>query len=227
MDAITPADDSACDRKRAGVSRNEAEADMTNRAQRIAKKLELPRHSPHGHGRVGKRAWLFGRFLRARGGVTLVEFALVAPLFLLLTFAIVDNGLVLFTQSILDNATREAARQIRIGQVQLTGDTTGSGLFKTTLCRNLGNYIPCSSVQWRVQSVSSAGSFSSVSSTVTANGSGQMATTGFSPGTAQSFVLVQVGYTQRYFIPFLNHIAGATGNLLLVSNVAFQNEHYQ
>ncbi len=227
---IATTDDSSCDRKRANWPRSEPDTEMTNRPQRAMRYLKLLPRPPHrGQGGAGKRSGLFGRFLSARGGVTLVEFALVAPLFLLLTFAIVDNGLVLFTQSILDNATREAARQIRIGQVQLSGDATGNGLFKTTLCRNLGNYIPCNGVQWNVQSVSSAGSFSTLqaSSVVIANGSGQMTTTGFAPGTSQSFVLVQVGYTQRYIMPFLNGIAGATGNLLLISSVAFQNEHYQ
>ena len=171
------------------------------------------------------RKSLFGRFLRSRCGVTMVEFALVGPLFLLLSFAICDNGLVLFMQTVLDNATREAARQIELGKVQLSGDSDGTGLFKTTLCNNLGGLIPCNSLQWRVQS--SNVSFASMSATVTQNGSGQMATTGFSAGTAQSYVLVQVGYTQPYFIPALARISGSTGNLLLVSTVAQQNEHYQ
>jgi Flp pilus assembly protein TadG len=173
---------------------------------------------------VGQKT-LLRRFLRSRCGVSMVEFALVGPLFLLLAFAICDNGLVLFMQTILDNATREAARQIEIGKVQLAGDTDGTGLFKTTLCNNLGGLIPCNSLQWRVQS--SNVSFASMSSTVTADASGHMATTGFSAGTAQSYVLVQVGYTQPYFIPALARISGSTGNLLMVSTVAQQNEHYQ
>lgn len=181
-------------------------------------RLRNPCHQDESQG-------LFARFLRSRSGVTMVEFALVGPLFLLLTFAIVDNGLVLFMQTILDNATREAARQIEIGKVQLSGDTTGTGLFKTTLCNNLGGLIPCASLKWHVQS--STVSFASMSSAVTANGSGQMTSTGFDAGTAQSYVLVQVGYTQPYFIPALARISGATGNLLLVSTVALQNEHYQ
>jgi Flp pilus assembly protein TadG len=196
-------------------------------AKNPTRNFGLLRHSlQRRHEGITERLGLLGRFLRSRSGVTMVEFALVGPLFLLLTFAVVDNGLVLFTQTILDNATREAARQIRIGKVQVSGDTTGTGLFKTTLCNNLGGFIPCGSLQWKVQSVSSAGSFSSITP-VAANGSGQMASTGFAPGTPQSFVLVQVGYTQRYIMPFLNKISGATGNLLLLSNVAFQNEHYQ
>jgi Flp pilus assembly protein TadG len=171
---------------------------------------------------------LLARFLRSRSGVTMVEFALVGPLFLLLTFAIADNGLVLFMQTILDNATREAARQIEIGKVQLSGDTDGTGLFKTTLCNNLGGLIPCASLQWRVQS--STVSFASLSPGVTANGAGQMSITGFPTAPAsppQSYVLVQVGYTQPYFIPALARISGSTGNLLLVSTVALQTEHYQ
>ena len=165
------------------------------------------------------------RFLQSRAGVTMVEFALVGPLFLLLTFAIVDNGLVLFMQTVLDNATREAARQIEIGKVQLSGDSDGTGLFKTTLCDNLGGLIPCNSLQWRVQSNATA--FSSMSATVAVNGSGNMTTTGFNAGTAQSFVLVQVAYKQPYMVPLLARLSSATGNLLLVSTVAVQNEHYQ
>jgi Flp pilus assembly protein TadG len=168
---------------------------------------------------------LMARFVGARRGVTMVEFALVAPLFLLLTFAIVDNGLVLFMQTVLDNATRIAARQIEIGKVQLSGDTDGTGLFKTTLCNNLSGVIPCGSLYWHVQSSSTG--FSSLSSTVTSDSSGVMTSTGFNAGTAQSYVLVQVGYTIPYMVPLLARLSGATGNLLLVSSVAVQNEHYQ
>jgi Flp pilus assembly protein TadG len=211
-----------CDKKRTDLAETVAPC-----PRNASRNFGLLRRANRRRGEAaGNRPGLFGRFLSSRCGVTMVEFALVGPLFLLLTFAIVDNGLVLFTQTILDNATREAARQIQIGKVQLAGDATGNGLFKTTLCNNLGGFIPCGSLQWNVQSVSSAGSFSSITP-VSANGSGQMASTGFSPGTAQYFVLVQVGYTQRYIMPFLNKMAGATGNLLLLSNVAFQNEHYQ
>jgi Flp pilus assembly protein TadG len=168
---------------------------------------------------------LFARFLRSRSGVTMVEFALVGPLFLLLTFAIVDNGLVLFMQTVLDNATREAARQIEIGKVSLASDTDGTGLFKTTLCNNLGGLIPCASLKWHVQS--STVSFASLNPAVTADSSGQMTSTGFTPATPQSYVLVQVGYAQPYIIPALARISNSTGNLLLVSTVALQTERYQ
>ncbi len=164
-----------------------------------------------------ERSGLIGRFLRARAGVTLVEFALVGPLFLLLVFAIVDNSLVLFMQTVLDNATRAAARQVEIGNAKT------SAAFKTALCNNLGGFIPCNSVQWFVQS-SNAG-FSSLTPTGS-DSSGNMASTGFTPGSAQYYVLVQVGYSQPYIIPALARISSVTGNLLLLSTVAMQNENF-
>jgi Flp pilus assembly protein TadG len=176
-----------------------------------------------GHGRG-----LVARFFRARSGATLFEFALVSPIFLLLTFAIMETGIILMTQAMLDNATRDAARQIRIGQDQNVGDTDGTGLFKQTMCNDLGNFIPCNNLTWHVQSVANGGSFSTMSGAVTTDASGNMTSTGFTPGTQRSLVLVQVAYNRTYLIPFLARVGGgANGSLLLVSSLAFQNENYQ
>ena len=193
-------------------------------AHRQKGNLRLPSRSPRCRREAPqRRPGHLARLFHSCSGVTLVEFALVAPLFLLLVFAIIDNGLVLLTQSILDNATREAARQIRLGQVQSTGDKDGSGLFKATLCKNFDNFIPCNGVQWNVQSGDSFATLRPVG----ADSDGRMARTGFSPGSPQSFVLVQVGYTRRSIMPFLDRVSGATGDLLLLSTVVFQNEPLQ
>ncbi len=45
-----------------------------------------------------------------RRGQTLVEFALVLPIFLLLVFAVIDGGRYIFLSSALSNAAREGAR---------------------------------------------------------------------------------------------------------------------
>jgi Flp pilus assembly protein TadG len=64
---------------------------------------------------TGKEANL-GRALRSRGGQSLVEFALVAPLFFLLVFGITDFGRLFFTQETLQFALREAGRYAVTGQ---------------------------------------------------------------------------------------------------------------
>jgi len=47
---------------------------------------------------------------RKRGGQSLVEFAMIAPIFFLLIFGIIDFGRLYFTQSTLQHALREAGR---------------------------------------------------------------------------------------------------------------------
>ena len=59
-----------------------------------------------------------GKAHRGRHGQSLVEFALVAPLFFLLVFAITDFGRLFFTQSTLQFALREAGRYAVTGQHQ-------------------------------------------------------------------------------------------------------------
>ncbi len=57
-----------------------------------------------------------GRAFRSRSGQSLVEFALVAPLFFLLVFGITDFGRLFFTQETLQFALREAGRYAVTGQ---------------------------------------------------------------------------------------------------------------
>ncbi len=45
-----------------------------------------------------------------QGGSTAVEFAMVLPIFLLLVFAIIEFGFILYDKAVITNASREAAR---------------------------------------------------------------------------------------------------------------------
>lgn len=59
-----------------------------------------------------------GRFLKCRRGSSAVEFAIVAPLFLALTFSILEAGYFYFVESAVEAANARAARLIRTGQAQ-------------------------------------------------------------------------------------------------------------
>ena len=50
------------------------------------------------------------RFARQRHGAAVVEFALVAPLFIMLVFGILEYGRMVMVQQVLTNAAREGAR---------------------------------------------------------------------------------------------------------------------
>lgn len=162
------------------------------------------------------------RLVRQGDGAAAVEFAIAGPLFMLLMFFLIENGLVLFLQAALDNATRDASRLIRTGQVQLAGGSASP--FTAQLCADLGNVVPCASLQYNVQS---AGSFSQLSAAASVGASGNLQNPQFNPGTPGQVVIVQVAYNLTAFMPwFATYITGKTSSLLM-STTTFQNEPYQ
>jgi len=52
----------------------------------------------------------------ATRGSALVEFAMIAPVFFLFMFGIIETGVIYFAQSTLTNAVEEASREVRTGQ---------------------------------------------------------------------------------------------------------------
>jgi len=65
-----------------------------------------------------------GRPIRARSGNSMVEFALVAPLFFLLVFGILDYGRLFYEQETLQYAMRQAGRFAVTGQNSGTNRVT-------------------------------------------------------------------------------------------------------
>jgi Flp pilus assembly protein TadG len=97
---------------------------------------------------------------RRRRGQSLVEFALVLPLFLLILAAIVDFGMALSSTITLSNAAREGARlgtvnpsptavEARVRAVANTLD--GTRLTVTSTCRTLSGstWVTCSGAGWQ------------------------------------------------------------------------------
>ncbi len=180
---------------------------------------------------------MLGRFLRHAGGNPLIQFALVAPVFLALVFMIVDDGLAIFTQATLDNATRDASRNILLGTYQQNGstDATNKGNFKTAVCDEMGGLMGsqsnCTSVlQVYVNNASSFGSLTAqtgTGGTLSNNGTFSICPTAdctTSSGGASRYVIVQVAY-DRLYIPFIGRYVSG-GDLLLISTIVFQTEPY-
>jgi Flp pilus assembly protein TadG len=60
-----------------------------------------------------RAAWR--QFRRNRGGSAAVEFALVAPMFFALLFAIIETALVFFAGQVLETVNQNSARMIMTG----------------------------------------------------------------------------------------------------------------
>jgi Flp pilus assembly protein TadG len=185
------------------------------------------------------------RLLRGFGdnGVTAVEFAMVAPMFLLLLTTIVDLGVMLTTQSLLDGATRDAARLIRTGQVQTSASPMTT--FQNLLCSDLSPVMSSatcqSSVIFEVQVFTNfaGASFTPCTQNTNPNQSGYCS---FSAGTGTEIVGVRVTYNYPFMVPWVSGCltggscwfgAGTasgsntgTGTAPLVSTVVFMNEPF-
>lgn len=71
-------------------------------------------------------------------GVAAVEFALVAPLLVLLLFATIEFGLVLFDKAVITNASREGAR---FGSVHDPTGTVDNAAIKAVVNTYLGDHL--------------------------------------------------------------------------------------
>lgn len=74
-------------------------------------------------------------------GQALVEFALVAPLFFLILFAIIEAGRFMLYYEMLNNATREGARYAIVNGANTLGCASGPPALGTSACDEPGNRV--------------------------------------------------------------------------------------
>src|ERR1700682_5365711 len=94
------------------------------------------------------------RFRANRRGSAAVEFALVAPVFFALLFAIIETAIVFFAGQVLETVTQDSARMIMTGQAQTAAYTQAQ--FKTYVCGKISVLFDCANgIYVDVQSYSS------------------------------------------------------------------------
>ncbi len=83
------------------------------------------------------------RFRRNRRGSAAIEFALVAPLFFVLLFAIIETALMFFAAQVLETGTQDSARLMLTHQAQDSGMTQAQ--FSQDLCNRVKLLLTCDS----------------------------------------------------------------------------------
>jgi len=165
------------------------------------------------------------RFRRNRRGSAAVEFALVAPVFFALLFAIIEVSIVFFASQVLETVTQDSARTIMTGQAQTAAQTAAQ--FKTSVCNRITVLFDClNGIYIDVQSYPT---FTSVAITDPIDaGKNFITTTKYCPGNAGDIVVVRLFYQWPLFVTGLGYnIANLTGSKrLLVGTAVFQNEPY-
>ena len=173
-----------------------------------------------------RRPGFLRRFGRDRDGATAVEFAMIAAPFFFMLFALLEVGHLFILSSTLENATMDASRQIRTGQLQDTGGTEEQ--FKTLLCGRMSIFEGQCEANLEID-VRVLPQFSTPTPDPMADGEtfNEGALT-FEPGGREDIILVRAWWRQPLFTPMMSQALSRLedGRAVLTSAAAFRNEPF-
>jgi Flp pilus assembly protein TadG len=188
---------------------------------------------------------LLRRFRRNRNASAAVEFALVAPVFFGLLFAIIETSIIFFADQVLETITQDSARLIATGQAQ-TGQVMINGVaacaaapctqaeFQTYVCSRVPALLfTCppgvNGIFIDVESYPvSAGGFTNVTINNQISGGAFINNMQYSTGGPTDIVVVRLFYQWPQYVTGLGYnITNLTGNKrLLVATAVLKNEPY-
>jgi Flp pilus assembly protein TadG len=166
------------------------------------------------------------RFGGNRQGSAAVEFALVAPVFFALLFAIIETGIMFFAGQVLETITDESARQIQTGQAQAANYPNAATFLQKVVCPQIPALFNCNNIYVDVKSYSSFNNV--VINNQILNGNFDTSSLTYSPGGSCDVVVARLFYIWPVFVTGLGYnISNLNGHQrLLVSTAAFRNEPY-
>jgi Flp pilus assembly protein TadG len=150
-----------------------------------------------------------------------VEFALIAPVFLLLLFGIIESSLLLLHGVMIEGAAQEAGRQIRTGGIKKEADPILA--FKTLLCDKLYKLVDCNGLVYDVRSYMD---FTSAEIPALYDAQGNPLPTQFKIGSGGDIIVARVSKTWTFSTPMLSTAYG-TDSFILITTVIFRNEPFK
>jgi Flp pilus assembly protein TadG len=168
------------------------------------------------------------KFLTETRAATAVEFAMIGSVLFLFIFSILLMGLAQFWQMTLDDAVRNAARQVAIGSASTTsGDHTSSD-FVASVCSEFGVSVTncAANLQYSVQE---APTFTAITpASVTADGTLNGGSNTFFNTVSNEPILVQVAFKLPFNIPLAPaSLLTLNGTQALISTEAVVGEPSQ
>jgi Flp pilus assembly protein TadG len=187
---------------------------------------------------IASTASVLRRFRRSGAGSAAVEFALVAPLFFALLFAIIETGMVFFANQVLETVTQDSARIIQTGQAMTpggisatqTGPLTEAQFMTQVVCPDIPALFSCDKIQIDVESYPPDQAWpASFSNQIDSNGNFVANNLQFNTGGPCDVVIVRLFYQWPLFVTGLGYnISNLAGDKrLLWGSAAFRNEPYQ
>jgi len=179
------------------------------------------------------------RFSTCRKGATAIEFAIVAPVFFALIFAIFELGLLYLRISLLDNATSEIAKAVYIGNVTsdpaAEPDKMSVDDIELFICNAVGLVVPTCArdISVELTQIDTLSDLPETDAQCADSTRDFTASTQFNPGAASTNMFMRVCITTDLVAPFVYNGLGltlpedaATGRFLIISSIAFRNEPF-
>jgi Flp pilus assembly protein TadG len=165
--------------------------------------------------------------LRDLDGATLIEFAILAPIFIALLLGIFQVSIVLFTQQLMQTAVEESARMIAVGAPQKANKTQAA--YRTDVCGKLPGFIKCANIIIDVRNASTLPALRASTVAPTVNSAG-VVTPGsrYEPGGPGTYNMVRLMYVWSVVAmpPTFNLADAGPGRKMMVATTIVRVEPY-
>lgn len=165
----------------------------------------------------------FRKWLHRNDGTTAIEFSLLAVPFVFFVIGIIELSILFLNESMLNGAVYDAARMIRTGQAQQSGDP--ETMFADALCDHAGLMLDCNNIEYQVEVLDN---FDSADLEPEVDEDGHMVDTPFDAGGISDIVIVRVLYLYPLMTPFIGRFFSdyPDNRKLLMATTVFETEPY-
>lgn len=175
-------------------------------------------------GRFGTLRRLVRRFARSDRGVTVIEFAIVGPIFFAIIGATIETAIAFFAGYALDAAVIDTSRLIRTGQPDYISSPDN---YRDAVCGQLYGMFDCDALQVSVRPIVSFADFSMSEPLDPETGAWTMTSNDYTVG-GLDIVMIEAYYKWPiiFNVPGLNDGQTADGKRLLAATHVFRTEAF-
>lgn len=181
------------------------------------------------------------KILRHEGGVTALEFAIVAPVFLLLLFGIIEFALIMMVYNVMEGATAVSSRLGKTGYtasgitrqqtiINAITDRAGTLISAPLLTVNTKFYKQFDQINdpEPYTDTNGNGTWNAGETYNDINGNNQwdpdMGASGY--GSAGDIVVYEVSYPWKLSVPIISSLVGTNGTYTITTHAVVKNEPY-
>jgi Flp pilus assembly protein TadG len=162
---------------------------------------------------------------RSEGGSTMIEFALLAPVFFMLISGMIEFVLYQYKAYALNHVVYEATRNLQTGEVQTSANMATA--FQNEVCAHADQIIDCESIQFDVRTFDEISQITYPAATFDEDGNPTNFV--FEPGGPNRYSVVRASIHHQFVTPFMDQLFQMGPDLPAIVNAycIVKNERFQ